>query len=345
MQLSGAQYDADGMLVSAEKMALDFLPADQIFPLYVENGEVVSCAFLGQNGTAFDENGEPLTMLSVHRKLDEGRWCVTNHAFDENLLPTSLPSDVTEEFFVPRPLFAILTPNSSPTDPLTASCGMGASVFACAYDNLKGVDLAYNNFCRDLYLGGKKVFMNQSLIGEDRFGNRVAPDDVAQQLFMTVGDGDLSSDTMIVEHNPALRAEENCVALQAQLDYLSFKVGFGTRHYRFSGDRVVTATQYAGERQEMFRNASRHYLHMEQFLRALVLMAWYYAAELQGMPLAAPVSIAVDFDDSFFIDPAAERERDLSEVRAGIMAPWEYRGKYYGDSEEHARETAGMLAT
>ena len=345
MQLSGAQYDADGMLVSAEKMALDFLPADQIFPLYVENGEVVSCAFLGQNGTAFDENGEPLTMLSVHRKLDEGRWCVTNHAFDENLLPTSLPADVTEEFFVPRPLFAILTPNSSPTDPLTASCGMGASVFACAYDNLKGVDLAYNNFCRDLYLGGKKVFMNQSLIGEDRFGNRVAPDDVAQQLFMTVGDGDLSSDTMIVEHNPALRAEENCVALQAQLDYLSFKVGFGTRHYRFSGDRVVTATQYAGERQEMFRNASRHYLHMEQFLRALVLMAWYFAAELQGMPLAAPVSIAVDFDDSFFIDPAAERERDLSEVRAGIMAPWEYRVKYYGDSEEHARETAGMLAT
>ena len=88
MQLSGAQYDADGMLVSAEKMALDFLPADQIFPLYVENGEVVSCAFLGQNGTAFDENGEPLTMLSVHRKLEEGRWCVTNHAFDENLLPT-----------------------------------------------------------------------------------------------------------------------------------------------------------------------------------------------------------------------------------------------------------------
>jgi A118 family predicted phage portal protein len=150
---------------------------------------------------------------------------------------------------------------------------------------------------------------------------------------------------MIVEHNPALRAEENCVALQAQLDYLSFKVGFGTRHYRFSGDRVVTATQYAGERQEMFRNASRHYLHMEQFLRALVLMAWYFAAELQGMPLAAPVSIAVDFDDSFFIDPAAERERDLSEVRAGIMAPWEYRVKYYGDSEEHARETAGMLAT
>lgn len=344
MQLSGAGYDGDGMLTSADGMAIDFLPADQIFPLCVENGEIVSCAFLGQNGTVCDETGAYLTLLAVHRKCGDGRWCVTNHAFDENYLPTELPDGVTEQFYAPRPLFAILTPNAQPTDPLVSAHGMGASIFACAYDNLKGVDLAYNNFCRDLYLGGKKVFMNQSLIGEDRFGNRVAPDDVAQQLFMTVGDGDLSSDTMIVEHNPALRAEENCTALQAQLDYLSFKVGFGTRHYRFSSDRVVTATQYVGERQEMFRNASRHYLHMEQFWRVLVQLAWYFAAELQGMPLDEPTSVSVDFDDSYFIDPTAERERDLSEVRAGIMAPWEYRVKYYGDSEEHARETAAALA-
>lgn len=345
MQLSGAVYDTDDVLIAADSMALDFLPADQVFPLWVENGEIVSCAFLGQSSMVCGDNGEPLTVLSVHQKMPGGDWLVTNHAFDETWLPVPLPDGIKDEFYVSRPLFAILTPNTQPTNPTVAAHGMGAPVFACAYDNLKGVDLAYNNFCRDLYLGGKKVFMNQSLIGEDRFGNRVAPDDVAQQLFMTVGDGDLSSDTMIVEHNPALRAEENCVALQAQLDYLSFKVGFGTRHYRFSGDRVVTATQYAGERQEMFRNASRHYLHMEQFLRALVLMAWYFAADLQGMSLPVPEAIVVDFDDSFFIDPTAERERDLSEVRAGIMAPWEYRVKYYGDSEEHAKETAAMLAT
>ena len=343
VSLSGARYDGDGMLIGADGMALDFLPADQIFPLYVENGEVVSCAFLGRNGTCCDADGEALTLLSVHERLSGGKWRVTNHAFDAEFQPAALPRGVTASFCCDRPLFAILTPNAQPTDSAAAAHGMGASVFACAYDNLKGVDLAYNNFCRDLFLGGKKVFMNQSLIGEDRFGNRVAPDDVAQQLFMTVGDGDLSSETMIVEHNPALRAEENCTALQAQLDYLSFKVGFGTRHYRFSGDRVVTATQYAGERQEMFRNASRHYLHMEQFLRVLIGLAWYFAAVLQGVPIDEPENITVDFDDSFFIDPAAERERDLSEVRAGILAPWEYRMKHYGDSEEHAREITAIL--
>lgn len=341
---SGARYDADGGLIAADGMALDFLPADQIFPLYVENGEVVSCAFLGKNGTCCDADGDALMLLSVHERLSSGRWRITNHAFDADFLPTALPGGAVPCFYTDRPLFAILTPDTQSADPAAAAHGMGASVFACAYDNLKGVDLAYNNFCRDLYLGGKKVFMNQSLIGEDRFGNRVAPDDVAQQLFMTVGDGDLAAETMIVEHNPALRAEENCTALQAQLDYLSFKVGFGTRHYRFSDDRVVTATQYAGERQEMFRNASRHYLHMEQFLRVLIRLAWYTASVLMGMHLPEPQNITVDFDDSFFIDPAAERERDLAEVRAGILAPWEYRMKYYGDSEAYARETAAALS-
>ncbi|MBQ5389791.1 MAG: hypothetical protein IIU58_02675, partial [Clostridia bacterium] len=68
-----------------------------------------------------------------------------------------------------------------------------------------------------------------------------------------------------------------------------------------------------------------------------------FAAVLQGVPIDEPENITVDFDDSFFIDPAAERERDLSEVRAGILAPWEYRMKHYGDSEEHAREITAIL--
>lgn len=40
--------------------------------------------------------------------------------------------------------------------------GMGCAVFANAIDNLKGVDIAYNNLNSDLWLGQKKVFMSRS---------------------------------------------------------------------------------------------------------------------------------------------------------------------------------------
>ena len=49
--------------------------------------------------------------------------------------------------------------------------GLGCSVYAHAIDSLKGVDLAFNNFCRDFKLGGKKVFYNRDLtktIGLDK---------------------------------------------------------------------------------------------------------------------------------------------------------------------------------
>lgn len=346
---TGVLCDGDGEMVSADGMRLSFCTADQMFPLRCEDGEIVSCAFLGAFGgevSGKEKSGVPPMFLTVHEKRSDGRWNVENILLsqaDGRVL--TLPRGVLKKCISPVKLFSVLTPNVVPCDRVLRENGMGCSVFASAYDNLKGVDLAYNNFCRDLFLGGKKVFLNQNLVQEDGYGRRIAPDDVAQQLFVTVGDGDLSADTMIVEHNPELRAGENAAAVQAQLDYLSFKVGFGCRHYRFSGESVVTATQYAGDRQEMMQNAMKHYLSVEAFLRGVTEVAYYYTVGLCGLSLPSPGRICVDFDDSFFVDPTAERERDLREVNAGLMTKWEFRAKYYGESEESAKKTLMEMKT
>ncbi len=335
-RFSGAVCDADGMLSCADEMKLSFYAADRIFPLATEDGEIVSCAFLGGLYAAQktgDGNAQDAPLLTIHEKRGPHLWAVENVLLRVDargdVRAAAPPNGILRRFFVPQKLFAILTPNIVPTDANLREHGLGASVYDTAYDNLKGVDLAYNNFCRDLFLGGKKVFMNQNLVQEDGYGRRIAPDDVAQQLFVTVGDGDLSGETMIVEHNPALRAEENAKAVQAQLDYLSFKVGLGTRRYRFSGESVVTATQYAGDRQELLQYAMKHALHMESFLRTLSEIAYYYASTLCGLQLPPPGRYTVDFDDSFFIDPSAERARDLREFEAGLMTREEFREKYY----------------
>lgn len=331
---SGASYDEDGMLSSADGMKLRFYTGDCIFPLLAEDGEILSCAFFGgmYPGTGKD-NGGLAGLLSIHELQEDGRYRIEHvllQSKKDGIRVSDPPRGMARCFYAPRKLFAILTPNTVPIDANLREHGLGAPVFEGAYDNLKGVDLAYNNFCRDLVLGGKKVFMNQNLMQEDAYGRRIAPDDVAQQLFVTVGDGDLAGDTMIFEHNPELRTEENTKAVQAQLDYLSFKVGLGTRHYRFSGDSVVTATQYAGEKQELLQNAMKHALHMEAFLHTLADIAYYYATALCHLCLPLPGKYTVDFDDSFFVDPAAERARDLREYEAGLMTREEFREKYYG---------------
>jgi len=87
----------------------------------------------------------------------------------------------------------------------------------------------------------------------------------------------------------------------------------------------------------MLAHASKHYIRCERFLSELVGIGYYYATALRGISLPPLGCVTVDFDDSFFIDPTAERERDLREVAAGLLSPWEYRMKHYGESAEIAR--------
>ena len=47
--------------------------------------------------------------------------------------------------------------------------------------------------------------------------------------------------------------------------------------------------------------------------------------------------ISVIFDQSPLIDENAERLRDLQEVKDGLMAAYEYRAKWYGETEETAK--------
>lgn len=47
--------------------------------------------------------------------------------------------------------------------------------------------------------------------------------------------------------------------------------------------------------------------------------------------------VTVDFDDSIISDTQSAREMAMSEVGAGIMAPWEYRRRFYGETKDEAQ--------
>lgn len=332
LKLSGESIVSD----SGAKLGMEFLPAEGIIPLTVRNGEIVDVAFASE----VLEGGQAYIYLETHA-LESGGYVITNRYFKEEkgaLMEAALPEGVAGVIHTGSdiPLFAILRPNI--VNNVDESTALGVSVFANAMDNLTGVDLAYNNFCRDLKLGGKKVFVNQELTKRDEHGNIITPDDVAQQLFTVVGDKVLGDGKdMIQEFNPTLRVQENADAVQAQLDYLSFKVGLGTKHYQFNGGSIVTATQYAGDKQELIQNASKHYIAVEIFLAALVRAVLSAGKMFCGQSVNPEAKVSVQFEDSYIIDKETERQRDLQEVRDGIMQKWEYRVKWYGETEKKAK--------
>ena len=56
-------------------------------------------------------------------------------------------------------------------------------------------------------------------------------------------------------------------------------------------------------------------------------------------------NVRVLFDDSIIQDTEAEKERDMKEVAAGFMQAWEYRVRWYRESEETARRNCAQGLT
>jgi len=328
------------------KIHIDYLTALQIIPLSVQRGKITEVAFVSE----VTVKGRPYIYLETHEMVNGG-YQITNEYFlmdNGRLVKQPLPEGIVERFNTGAdiPLFAIFSPNIVNTYP--DANGLGMSIYAHAIDNLKGVDLAFNNFCKDFVLGGKKVFYHDSLVQYDENGKRIMPDDIMQQLFVQLGDGYLDEQgrqKLVQEFNPTLRVEENKEGLQAQLDYLSFKAGFGTKYYQFGAGKIMTATQYLGEKQEMIQNANKHYIVMEQALQQLVRAILWAGKVVCGQNVNPDAQVTVNFEDSYIIDKETERKRDLQEVLDGIMQPWEFRMKWYGEDEVTAKQMVGMRLT
>ena len=340
LRLENAAVGEGGQLLAGEGMRVrfDFVDGGHIVPISVEGGRIVEAAFVSE----LRYRGESYLYVEAHLREADG-YVIRNRYFrvgefgvDEADAGADFPfAAVTAELRTgsPYPFFAILTPNIQ--NAAEEGCGLGQSVYADAIDCLKGVDLAFNNFCRDLKLGGKKVFINQSLVARDEYGNAYTPDDVAQQLFVTVGDVDLAEHPLIEEHNPTLRTEENRAAVQSQLDYLAFRCGLGAKHYLFGstdGRARLTATQYMGERQDTRQNIVKHTKNVTSYILAVTKpLLWLAVHRFGYADVDENAAVELHYDDSYFTDTEADRERDLREVSAGLMTRDEFRLRWYSD--------------
>lgn len=310
-----------------KKIKIAYITADCIIPLSYENGNITEIAFVSD----FTFKGKRYTYLETHMLNESGNYVITNEYFDRYFKKVSLFDDVLPEYDTksPVPWFSVLKPNI--TNNLDLDSPLGLAVFANAIDALKGVDLAFDNLCTDFYLGGKMVMMNNTIIGTDESGKRIAPQSSKTRLFHTVGDAIIEG-KLYEEYNPKLRVQENTDGIQAHLNYLSSKCGLGERYYSFSQGSIATATQVISENSSLFRNIRRHEINVESCLIRLVRSI----LSIEGYNADA-IDVKVSFDDSIIEDKAAERLQDRQDVSMGAMPLWEYRMKWYGESEDEAK--------
>lgn len=313
------------------KCNIDYVNADMIFPLRVENRAIVDVAFAS-------DIGDGKYYVNIHTQQPDGKYKIENTIFNSKegeYTIEALPDGVKDELTSEIACFQIITPNSVNNADIYSPMGM--SVYGNALDQAKVCDNIYDSYDNEFNLGKTRVFvdssvLNVNVIGSD--GNTTTTpvfdtDDVTFYALSGLNEG-----KKIEANQPQLRVSEHSQALQDALNLYSDKVGLGKNHFIFKDGQVYTnTTQIISSNSKQFRRMKKHELLLESKLKDLVRSILYIAT---GSLYDGEISI--DFDDSIIEDKVAERQQYQQEVGMKVMSPIEYRMKVHNEDEKTAEK-------
>ena len=325
----------DGMVLdtSDAKLRLDVVDVNNIYPLSWNNKEITECAFASTEYI----DGKKYVVLSVHTIADNGNYTIHNHLFRDsngNLSEIKL-QDTMEEFNTGSNVkwFVIFRPLL--TNNIFSDSPFGIPHYANAIDNLKTVDLCFDEFKNEMQTSRKRIFARADMFNYDDGTQKLVfdPNDTTIYQLPTGA----TKDDLIQTDSDALRTGQQIEALNTALNILGNKVGFGENHYHFDGTNLSTATAVVSSNSKLFRRKKKLEIGYESSIYDLV-SAICYVSSTYGTISVNSEEISIQFDDSIIEDKEAESNRAMMEVSSGLISRVEYREKIFGETREMAEQ-------
>lgn len=315
------------------KTVIDFVRAEYIYPLAMENGEITECAF----GRKIVRGKNEYYYIQAHLKSDAG-YEIHNALFDDKGGMMEL-SGVEEVVYSPVVQFQIISPNK--INARRHDSPFGASVFSDALDELIAVDTAFDSFINEFDLGKKRLIVPMSMAKKQMTAEgKIKPVfDTNDTVFYAIEGAE--EDNEIKEIDMTLRVSDHIRALESFISVLSDKCGLGGGRYTVRGKdetlALKTATEVVSEKSELWQNIRKHENVLEVCLEEMARAVLY----LEGLPES---EIRIGFDDSVIEDKTAEFAEMMQLISVSAKAPWEVRAWYDGESEEEARRACEEIA-
>lgn len=320
--------------VSKAKTRVDIVDFDNIYPLSWNNKEITECAF----GSVEYKNGQKYVVLSVHKQDEKTEnYKIINHLFQETngALTEVTTNETLKEFDTKSNIkwFSIFKPLL--TNNLFDNSPFGISHYANAIDNLKSVDLCFDEIRHEIKDGRRRIFARADMFNYDDGQQRLVfdPNDTLIYQLPTGA----TKDDLIQSESDQLRTQQQIATLNTCLNMLGNMVGFGENHYHFDGTNLSTATAVVSSNSKLFRRKKKLEIGYESAIYDLV-NAICYASSKFGQYNINTDDMVIQFDDSIIEDKQAESMRALSEISAGVLSKQEYREKIFGESPEIAKQ-------
>lgn len=233
-----------------------------------------------------------------------------------------LPSAVTYPAML-RPAFGYFrTPIKNTID--GSSCGM--SVYANDLNLIGKIDTQFGRLDWEFESGERAIHVDAAAFKHDGTAK------LNKRLYRAVN-VDLGDEELFKDFSPTLRQSDITDGLNTYLRRLEFSVGLAYGDLSDPDTVAKTATEILSAKNRKYNTVSAIQKQLKYCLDDLVYaLAFYNSLTTSGY------TFVCDFKDSILTDEQTERAQDIQDLSLGIIQPWEYRAKWYGEDEKTAKK-------
>ena len=258
--------------VRGGEIKINYVDADCIIPLTVENKLVTECAFSATNTV----KGKKKTTLVIFT-LENGRYKAETVIFDEKGLKVDAESSEIQLGDV-KPFSVMMNAEVNNIDNMD---GYGLPKI---YNNIpffKALDLCYNVLFSDLSKADKIVLINELLCEiRDKDGKpTLTPQQ--KEIFVMLGERLPDEKSLVQEYNPEIRVEQITKTFELVLSLISMAFGYGSKKYTFENGQIKTATEYIGTKQDSMQELNKQRKQASDYIEDIIHAAIWFSNQFR----------------------------------------------------------------
>lgn len=213
----------------------------------------------------------------------------------------------------------------------------GVSIFESAKELIEKADIQGARLDWEFESGERAIHVDDRALNNNMRKGRPGMPKLNKRLYRGLNLEKGKDEELLKEYSPDMRDESFNRGLERYYRDIEFNVGLA--YGDLSDVQYVdkTATEVKASKGRKYNRVTAIQNKLEDCLKDFVTgIAFYNGLYTSGYDFKC------NFHDSILTDEETQRKQDKEDVAAGIMQPWEYRAKWYGEDEETAKK---MIAT
>lgn len=313
-----------------------YVQADSFFPTaFDSSGNITGCIFVERKTVG----KRYYTRLEYHNFAAGGEYTVLNKAYvsesssdlGRNISLSSIPewSELQEETVLTanRPLFSYFRmPGANRID---SSSPLGVSIFSDAIGAMQDADEQYSRLLWEFEGSELAIYADETAL--EHQDGKVKMPKLNKRLMRGIDQTDLYE-----VFSPNIREQSILNGLDAILRDVEYLSGLAYGTLSKQTETAKTATEIKASRQRSYCTVHAIQTALEHALTDYIGVL-NDLCDLYRLAPSDKVEVSFDFDDSLVTDAETQQKIWLQEVAAGLMQPYEYRMRQYGETEEQAK--------